>query len=340
MRLLNPLVMVVLLVSRAPVFAAGDVQLDATRAVASPDGKLRASVERLSTVRDAEPEAFSGRMIIRVTDATTKAIVKQRYVEASQVRLLEPPVWLNSGLCAFSYNIAKNARGMVYFEIASGKALQVELVSTARKMAASNKVEQELTSLDVTEHAVTVTRIQNITHQGGTAFPLRIKPLALDKPPPFGIEFVNELNSQLEQYRRLCASNGVKQIVAEQATESVSEDESKLAVLACADSKTALCIVPVSASNTSSTISLNLLEGVKLPCAEGTTEETEPVPQEHAATAQDFRYATSWKPDGTAVVEREVFDPNGENSSREPVFLVTPAGALQKVPPPEKPRKR
>src|SRR5687768_2419366 len=76
-------------------------QVESSRAVTSEDGKRTVVVDRLTPVVDGEAERFSGRMLVRVS-ATDGSAPRQRYIEASQVRVIQPPVWLdNSRVCAF-----------------------------------------------------------------------------------------------------------------------------------------------------------------------------------------------------------------------------------------------
>ena len=113
----NCVYLLALLLFAAPkLCAAGqDVQIESSQAVKSPDGLYTVIVDRLMPVVDGSPERYSGRMVVRISAGDTSAPVRQRFIEATQVRFLDQPIWLeNSKWCAFVYNVAKNAFGLVY----------------------------------------------------------------------------------------------------------------------------------------------------------------------------------------------------------------------------------
>jgi hypothetical protein len=265
-------------------------------------------------------------MVLRVTDKSTSSVTRQTYVEGTQVRTLQPPVWLDDKWCAYTYNIAKNANGMVYLDTDSGEGYQVELVAPPRRMGATNTVEQEVTSLDVTVLGASSVRIHNVPWSGGTAFPLRLPPVAKFDGKPYGKDFVDQLSKAVQEYRNFCSANGVVAVEAEQASESFSKDEKRLALLACADKKPVLCLAELKGEVAPKLISLG--NDVKLNCA--AMQETN---NEQGEPAGDSRYATTWKDETHVAIEREVFNSEDDTARRETAYVADLDGKLTKAEP-------
>jgi hypothetical protein len=303
---------------------AQNVQIVSSRATASPDAKRSAVVDHILKVEDGEADPNSGGMVLRVTDKSTSSVTRQTYVEGTQVRVLQPPVWLDDNWCAYTYNIAKNANGMVYLNTQSGEGYQVELVAPPRRMGATNTVEQEVTSLDVTLLGANPVRIHNVPWRGGSAFPLRLSPLARFEGKPYDKPFVDELAKAIGKYREFCTANSVTAVEPEQASESFSPDESRLALLACADHKPVMCMVALKDETAPRLIPLG--DEVKLNCA--TAQDTATDPNDPAGNS---RFATSWKAETHVAVEREVFDSENDSSHRETAYLADLEGKLTKV---------
>ena len=314
--------------------AAENVQTVSSRPAASPDGRYMAVVDRLLKVADGEADQFSGGMVVRITDNSTSTVLRQRYLEGTQVRVLQTPTWLDSDWCAFTYNIAKNANGLVYVNASNSQGFQVEMVAPPRRMAASNSIEQELTSLDVSVLGTTTTRIHNVPFKGGSVFPLRLAPLAKFDGRPFGKEFVSELTGAVSDYQALCAAHQVTAVEPEQATESFSDDEKHAALLACASGSAVLCIVPVGTNAQPNAAQVVKLDAdVTLNCARSASDSELQGEQQAADTANSSRYTTSWKGD-TVQVEREVFDSEDDTSHRELAYTADLNGKLVKIPRP------
>lgn len=282
-----------------------DTAVESTRAVESPDGKKTVVVDRFTPAVDGQVDRFSGRMLLRVT-SKDGAPARQRYIEASQVRVIQPPVWLDgSRLCAFVYNVAKNSSGIVYFEPETNRAVQVEFVRPARTMAASGKTEFELMSLEVTEFAGTETlRTHNIPWKGGSAFPLVIDELPEYQGQPFSLEFYNKVNRALASYRAFLKKHNLKALEPEQASESFSADEKWLGLLACGGDAAWVVGVPLGASTTEQALAqtrVAALPGVNLSCMQhSAADSTEP-------SMDDNRFLTAWKPDNVLEVIRESY---------------------------------
>ncbi|MGI8905303.1 MAG: hypothetical protein ACR2IE_02295 [Candidatus Sumerlaeaceae bacterium] len=311
-------------------FAGGQsVQIESSRPATSPDGRRIAVVDRLLKLTQGEVDRFSGGMVLRVSSEASSSVLRQRYVEGTQVRLLQSPVWLDATWCAFTYNIAKSANGIVYLNSDSGEGYQVEFVAPPRRMGATGTIEQEVTSLDVTMLGTTATRILNVPYKGGSAFPLRLRPLPRFESKPFGKEFLDHLISACEGYRLLLATNNASIIEPEQATEAFSADEKTLALLACVDHRPVLCIVPLSDGDPRV---LPLDEEVSLNCIVAASD-AEPQPGDVTGFS---RFTTSWKDESQILVEREVFT-DDDTSHRELVYTAHLNGNLVKAPRPKRP---
>lgn len=325
----------------APYLAKAEdkVQTVSSKPVASPSGRYTAIVDRLLKIVDNEPDEFSGAMLLRITSSADSAAVKQQYLEGTQVRTLEPPSWLDDSWCAYTYNVAKNANGIVYLNAETGEGYQVELVAPPRRMAASGTVEQEVTSLDVTVLGTTAsTHIHNVPWRGGSAFPLRLGPLPRFEKKPFGKDFLDELARAVGDYQALCAQFGLNNVDVEQASESFSPDEKHAALLACADGVSYLGLVGLE-KDSSSTKLLKLDADMKLNCLV-------PAPQADSAAQTPAteptaysRYTTAWKDDNHAQVEREVFSTENDTSYREVDYVADLTGTLKKLERPAPPPK-
>lgn len=291
-------------------FAQSDTKVESSRAVKSPDGTKSVMVDRFTPVVDGEPERFSGRMLVRVT-ATDGSPVRQRYIEASQVRVIQPPVWIDdSKICAFVYNVAKNSNGIVYFNPETNRALQVEFVMPTRNMAASGMAEQELTSLEVTEFSGAETfKIRNIPWNGGSAFPLVLPELPAFNGQPYDATFLNQLNTALESYKTFLKTNGVESLEPEQASESFTADESWLGLLACAGADSYLVGIPLTPGEHQKVLDRARIVKVKnlsLSCSQHAAGETNDQPM------VDSRYLTQWSDASHLQVVEESYGAESE----------------------------
>src|SRR5690606_30145231 len=126
------------------------------------------------------------------------------------------------------------------------RALQVEFVMPARQMAASGNVEQELTSLEITEFAGQETfKVRNVPWEGGSAFPIVLKPLPPFWGQPYDVAFYNQVNTALSAYKDFLKKHNMQHLEPEQASESFSEDGKWLGLLACDTGKSWLVGVPL-----------------------------------------------------------------------------------------------
>lgn len=297
----------------AGVRAQTDSRVESTRAVASPDGKRTAVVDRLVPVIDGEAERFSGKMLFRVT-AADGTPPRQRYLEASQARVIQPPVWIgdDARVCAFVYNIAKNSNGMVYFEPDANRTIQVEFVMPMRSMAASGREESELTSFEVTEYTPDLKgepmTILNVPYEGASVFPLAVGKLPAFTGVPYGEDFYRKLDASLKNYRALLAKYKIANLEPEQASESFSENGRWLGLLACGGEKSYLVAVPLKEGGEGEQMRLVPVAGIQLNCGDYASADTENFHE------QDSRYLTQWKNDTTVDVMRETYDPENDRA--------------------------
>ena len=311
----------------APVSAQTDTRVESSRPVVSNDGKRTVVIDRLTPVVDGEAERFSGRMLIRVT-STDGSPARQRYLEASQVRVVQPPVWLDgSRVCAFVYNVAKNSNGIVYFEPETNRALQVEFVMPARKMAASGKVEQELTSLEVTEFDSKTMKIRNVPWKGGSAFPLVLDALPDFTGQPYDASFLKKLDTSITAYKQWLADNKLQHMDPEQASEAFSDDNNWLGLLACGhEGDSYLMGVPLKSgapAEVLSAIKVASVKGVELSCAQHTAGDDSEAP------VTDNRFLTDWKSPSVLQVIKESYDAESDEAKTAPLMsLNVETGAL------------
>lgn len=318
-------------------FAAKEARIESTRPVLSPDKKVSIVVDQISPIVDGEPERYSGRLMIRLTSPEGKTL-RQRFVEASQVRLLNQPFWLDSQWCAFTYNISKNSTGVALVDVEKGRVLVAEIVSTSRKMSATRSVQTEVTDLEVADYGDTVTRISNITHGCGSVFPLhidRIYPQGSTELQPATLR--TSLEQSLSAWSDFLTKNKLSSVRLEQSTESFSGDDKMMATLGCADGKAAVILVPVTAES-----ARKALEGARvipagvdmaLSCLQDTPEESD---DDSAASTSEtpsgsenaVRYSTSWKGSSEVLVERETFVNEEEAPKKETVLTVTTDGKV------------
>ncbi len=296
---------VVVLLAGSTLWAQTDNKVESSRAVESADGQKTVVVDRFTPMVNGEPERFSGRMLVRVTSKDGSP-TRQRYIEASQVRVIQPPVWVDENrVCAFVYNVAKNSNGIVYFEPETNRALQVEFVMPARQMAASGKVEQELTSLEVTEFSADgVLKTRNVPWQGGSAFPLVMPPLPSFDGRPYDVAFLKQLNGALSAYKDFLKRNNIKSLEPEQASESFSEDESWLGLLACAGADSYLLGIPLAPGTAESVMTKTRAAktaNLSLSCEQHVAADTSD------ATMSDSRFLTAWRDSATLQVMKETY---------------------------------
>lgn len=320
----------VILLAGPSVWAQSDTTVESSRAVASPDGSKTAVVDRFTPVVDGEEERFSGRMLIRVSSADGSG-ARQRYIEASQVRVIQPPVWIdNSRVCAFVYNVAKNSNGIVYFVPEANRALQVEFVMPTRQMAASGQLEQELTSLEVTEFSGQDTvMIRNVPWKGGSAFPLVLSELPAFDGRPYGMDFLNRLNNALAAYKDFLQQNSLPSLEPEQASESFNNSESWVGMLACGGTDFYVVSVPLLQEAPSEVLSkakIQQVPGILLGCSQQAAGEGfDPVQEEG-------RYLTAWQDDTTLQVIKETYDLETDAPKVTPVMsLNVTTGAVQNL---------
>lgn len=300
--------------------------------VPSPDGSLSVIVDRVQEQETEDSEEFSGNLLVRILDAEG-SIRYQRRVEASQVRLMQPVVWLDDTVCAFSYNIAKNSNGIVYVDATDGTALQLEMVATSRRMAASGRVETELTSLEVAHYAGETKRLNNITRADRSVFPI----IALIPPytnEPYGKDFYSRLRDAVAAYDNFLQTRGISRLEIEQASESFSPSQTHLAFLACVDDGASAMIVPLkpdAASTVMKQVQVALLgPEILLGCRESAEEMPDETTTESMQT-MDYRYSTAWKNDNLLLVEKETFLEDEENSVKSVVYSVSSNGKATKV---------
>jgi hypothetical protein len=260
--------------------------------------------------------------------------------------VIQSPRWLDDALVAYFYNIKKNANGIVYFDSRTGGAVQVEFVTTARRMAATNTVETAVTSIEVTEYATGPTRIATFVRDGAGVFPVFIKKLPPFENAPYPRPVYDDLRAALAAQKAFQSARKIRELDPEVASESFSPDGKYMAALSCNDGKPALVIVPLQAASArealEATVVAPLDEEVTLNCnadapaaPEGEkTADATPVPAPGQAQSGEFggyRFTTEWKDAATIVIVKETFETEEQPLQREPYFEVTAAGQATRL---------
>jgi hypothetical protein len=332
--------------------AQPDIRVESSKPVKSADGSRSIVVDHLIPVLDGEPERFSGKLLVRATD-NAGTTTRQRYMETSQIRLIGPGKWLDERWFSFAYDVSKNSKGVVAFNSNDGSAIQVESVITSRRMGATGKIENEITDLEIADYGDTITRLRNVTRDQKSIFPLYIQDLGFLTGKNLSLDNISEIQNALSSYRELQESMHVQSLTLEEASESFNGGGTHMATLACRDAKPVVLIIPLNAPSAVEALNdLKLAElgdEIRLTCQserdvplsteEGEQPETTPgdaaAAESEAATENEQfggqRYTTSWKNDGTAQIEKEIFESEEESARRIPLYQFTIAGALKKL---------
>lgn len=311
--------------------ARTDVRVDSTKPSLSADGTRALIVDRISAAPASDAESGAERLKIRLTDSQGTA-TRQRTVEVSAARSVEPAIWIDSRWAAFVYNVQKNSNGMVYYDSENNHAVLAEIVALSRRMGATGKIETELTSVDVIDYGSTVTRTRNVTHNGGSVFPVFVKQVPVFQGKPFADPFRAQLEEGINAYREFCkarASDGVK---LEQASESFSDADDHMAILAGIAGKPALVLISLKSANAVEALRtaqvIVLGPEVALSCMSENADSSNP---EAAGQETYSRLTTGWRDDTHALVQREVFDTDNDKSSREELYVCGLDGSVQKL---------
>lgn len=330
-----------LLAGLLPLCATAEVRVGSTRAATSPDKSRQVMVDHLMPVVDGELDRFSGKMLVRVLDADGTTTLR-RQVETSQVSVIQTPRWLSGRVAAFFYNIKKNANGTVFLDADSGEAVQVESVATSRRRAATGKTETELTSLEVVVYGRRSERVSNVTRAGRAVFPLVLKPFPQADNAPLPLPVYEDVRAALAAWKAFESRLGLDRFLVEVASESFSPDEKFAAVLACADGKPVLFVVPLGGASADDTLQATVMvplgAEVVLNCvtdardANGERKVDDEEPPMEEGEFGGYRFSTAWKDAGTIQVVRETFETEDQPLQKEPLLEVTVAGQSRELP--------
>ncbi len=320
---------------------------DSTKPVASPDGSKVVIIDRIFRIIDGEVQRYPSRLLVRVVDRGGTQ-TRQRRIDASQVRLLNPPRWIDNRWAAFTYNISKNANGVVYVDTETAEAIQLEFVQLRRRMAATDAVETELTSFDVTEYTTDVVRVSNITRRNRSVFPLFLRPLPPYDTSPLPWVFVEQVRAALRAYRGFLAQHKLRSLNVEEASESFAPEEKFLAALACVDGQPAALVCPMEAESPAAALEqvhfVRLDPDIELAClaetsSNGEDERTTPTLEDESdrlGRFREYRFTTRWRDENTALIEQEIFESEEQEPRREVLYALTLDGKLEKLASPHK----
>ena len=320
-------------------FAHADVRIESTRASVSPDGAHKVVVDHVMPVMDGEADRYSGKMVVRVTDADGTTTLR-RPVETSQVSVIQTPKWLSPQVAACYYNIKKNAAGTLFVDLSVGGVLQVECVAPTRKRAATGKIEAVLTNLEVVAYGAQSERVSNVTRNGASVFPLVLKPLPVMDNAPLPLEAFQEVVDALKAWHKFLKANQVTNWQREVASESFSPDEKHLAVLGCVGGKPVLFIAPLGAASASEGLAKTKMvlldDSIEVNCARdlraSTEEETEDDPPMSEGEFGGYRFTTAWKDAQSVEVIRETFETEDQGLQKEAYLEVNLQGEMKKLP--------
>ena len=331
---------VILAVGLMANFARADVRIESTRASVSPDGNYRLVVDHVMPIMDGEADRYSGKMVVRVTDAEGTSTLR-RPVETSQVSVIQTPKWLSSQVAACYYNIKKNASGTLFVDLSVGGVLQVECVAPTRKRAATGKIEALLTNLEVIAYGSVSERVSNVTRNGASVFPLLLKPLPVMDNAPLPLEVFQEVVDALKAWHMFLKANNVTNWQREVASESFSPDEKHLAVLGCVGDKPVLFIAPLGAASASeglkntkmvkldASIEVNCARDIRAASSEDTPEDDPPSSEGEFG---GYRFTTVWKDSQSVEVIRETFETEDQGVQKEAYLEVNLQGEIKKLP--------
>jgi hypothetical protein len=321
---------------------------DSTKPLASPDASRVIVVDRIFRVIDGEPERYPSRLLVRITDAGG-TVTRQRRIDASQVRLLNPPRWIDNRWAAFTYNISKNANGVVYVDTQTAEALQIEFVELRRRMAATETIEVELTSFEVTEYGQQVVRVSNITRRNRSVFPLFLRPLPPYDTSPFPWVFAEQVRTAMRAYHDFLTHRGIRSLRTEEASESFAPEDKSMAALACSDNRPIALICPMEAESPAAALArvvifqldpdIDLTCAADLPTSPADTPTSSTISEDTEKLGRfgEYRFCTTWRDENTALVEQEFFESEEQEPHREPLYALHPDGKMEKLAAPKKP---
>jgi len=321
---------------------------DSTKPLASPDASRVIVVDRIFRVIDGEPERYPSRLLVRITDAGG-TVTRQRRIDASQVRLLNPPRWIDNRWAAFTYNISKNANGVVYVDTLTAEALQIEFVELRRRMAATETIEVELTSFEVTEYGTEVVRVSNITRRNRSVFPLFLRPLPPYDTTPFPWVFAEQVRTAMRAYHDFLKQRAIRSLRIEEASESFAPEDKSMAALACSDNRPIALICPMEAESPAAALArvtifqldpdIDLTCAADLPASAADTPTSSTISEDSEKLGRfgEYRFCTSWRDENTALVEQEFFESEEQEPHREPLYALHPDGKMEKLAAPKKP---
>lgn len=334
---------VALAASVMSAFGRADMKVQSTKPVPSPDRSRLIIVDHVMPIAEGQPEQYSGRMMVRITDPEG-TVTQQRYIETSQVRIIQPPIWMDTQLSAFTYNISKNSNGIIYMDALTGVVVQVEWVSTARRMAGSKRIETELTDFQVAVYGDSVVRLHNLTHGNRPIFPLYLEKLPKFDNAPFPKEFLGQVQVAFGAYVDFCRTRSAPGVRPEQGSESFDVADTNMACLACVGGRPAALIVPLSAKTAQDALkstALSFLENdVQLSCmadaSEPSNSATTGGTSEPTDQASEFRFTTRWKI-ADVLIEKETYESEDEEPRKTPMYAMTTEGTVTKLDVPPEP---
>jgi hypothetical protein len=315
--------------------AAGSVHVESTRPVTSPNGKMVVIVDQLQPVdEDGQRDEFSGVLRLRIRPADGgEGPARARQIEAPRVRTVRAPEWLDDRWAVVEYSISRASRGVAYLDTASGRVIQLEIVTaTGGRRTEAGMTAGSLANFEVIDSTPdgTANRIVSLTHGHSSLFPLVVRkvPAAGDaaKTREDGASALDDVLTAMTAWEKARTDLSLPGAVVDQATDSISPDGKLMAALACTEQGPRALVLPTEAGTPEEAFAkvgvVALTSGIRLNC--GTHEGTEDIPV-------DGRYATVWETPTTVQILREVYKDESDTPERTPVLKVSLEGGEMRI---------
>jgi hypothetical protein len=315
--------------------AAGSFHVESTRPVPSPNGKMVVIVDQLQPVdEDGQRDEFSGILRLRILPADgSGSPARARQIEAPRVRTIRAPEWLDDRWAVVEYSISRASRGVAYLDTASGRVIQLEIVTatSGRRKEAAMPV-GSLANFEVIDSMPdgTTNRIVSLTHGHSSLFPLVVRKIPpageAAKTREDGASALDDVLNAMAAWEKARTQLSLPGAVVDQATDSISPDGKLMAVLACAEQGPRAIVIPTQASTPEEAFAkvgvVALTADIRLNC--GTREGSEDFPV-------DGRYSTVWESPTTVQILREVYKDESDTPERIPVMKVSLEGGEMRI---------
>jgi hypothetical protein len=314
-----------------PAVAQPAVHVESTRPVLSPDGKQVLIVDHLMPIDETgQKDEFSGLLKVRLSSAERgTTMVRSRDIEAPRVRTVRAPQWLDNRWAVVEYSISRASRGVAYLDGASGRVVQLEIV-TVTGGGASERTEGNRTLPGGLAHFEvqdsmpdgTVSRVSSLTHGQASVFPIVIgsvtKAGEAATVRPDGTSALDDVLTGMAAWETWKAKLEIPGAAVDQASESVSPDGKLMAALICTERGPRLVVMPISSKSPEDVFGglgvVTLSPSIRLSCQDdGNTGGNEAGGEESFG---ESRYGTLWQGPDQVIIFRENFNSESDQPVR------------------------